>query len=165
MRLLLLVVCAALVGCGQSGQEFATSADDEKPVESGPKDPLPPDLRTRKTGDDWPAFLGPTGDSVSREKGILKNWPKGGPPQVWQQPLGIGYAMPTISRGRLFVFDRIRNRCRLRCWNAETGASIWSFEYDTDYRDKYGYNGGAPRLPPLEWEPRSPLCPRGGGPR
>jgi outer membrane protein assembly factor BamB len=140
MRLLRLVLCVMVAGCGQSG-ELATSA------ETGAKE-LPADLWTRKTGDDWPAFLGPTGDSVSREKGILKDWPKGGPRVVWQQPLGIGYSMPTVSRGRLFVFDRIRNRCRLRCWNAETGASIWSFEYDTDYRDKYNYNGG-PRCSPV----------------
>jgi outer membrane protein assembly factor BamB len=142
MRLLRFVVCATLLGCGHAEREFATSAD------AGPKELLPPDLRTRTTGDDWPAFLGPTGDSVSREKGILKAWPKGGPRVVWQQPLGIGYSMPTISRGRLFVFDRIRNRCRLRCWNAETGASIWAFEYDTTYRDQYGYNGG-PRCSPV----------------
>ena len=140
MRSLRLVLCALLAGCGQSG-ELATSAG------AGAKE-LPPDLWTRKTGDDWPAFLGPTGDSVSREKGILKEWPKGGPRIVWQQPLGIGYSMPTVSRGRLFVFDRIRNRCRLRCWNAETGESIWEFEYPTDYRDKYDYNGG-PRCSPV----------------
>ena len=137
MRLLRLVACATLMGCGHA-----------ETVETGPKEPLPPDLRTRTTGDDWPAFLGPTGDSVSREKGILKAWPKGGPRVVWQQPLGVGYSMPTTSRGRLFVFDRIRNRCRLRCWNAETGASIWAFEYDTAYRDQYGYNGG-PRCSPI----------------
>ena len=149
MRMPRLVLCAVLIGCGCSEREIATRADDgEKAVEVGPKDPLPPDLRTRKTGDDWPAFLGPTGDSVSREKGILTVWPKGGPRVVWQQPLGIGYAMPTISRGRLFLFDRIRNRCRLRCWNAETAASIWTFEYNTTYRDQYNYNGG-PRCCPV----------------
>ena len=141
MLLLRLVLCAMLVGCGHSERELATSA------EGGAKE-LPADLWTRKTGDDWPAFLGPTGDSVSREKGILKEWPKAGPRIVWQQPLGIGYSMPTVSRGRLFVFDRIRNRCRLRCWNAETGASIWEFEYETNYRDKYNYNGG-PRCSPI----------------
>ena len=141
MRLLRLVLCATLVGCGHSERELATSA------EGGAKE-LPADLWTRKVGDDWPAFLGPTGDGVSREKGVPKMWPKGGPRVVWQQPLGIGYSMPTVSRGRLFVFDRIRNRCRLRCWNAETGASIWAFEYDTTYRDQYNYNGG-PRCSPV----------------
>ena len=63
------------------------------PSEQGKKDEtLPPDLRTRKTGSDWPHFLGPTGDSVSTEKGILSPWPKEGPRIVWQKKLGIGYA-------------------------------------------------------------------------
>src|SRR5262245_24540836 len=46
---------------------------------------LPKDLRTRQTGDDWPTFLGPTGDSKSSEKGILTQWPKAGPRIVWQR--------------------------------------------------------------------------------
>ena len=33
---------------------------------------LPTNLGTRKTGVDWPSFLGPTGDGKSPEKGILK---------------------------------------------------------------------------------------------
>ena len=38
----------------------------------------PPDLWTRKAGGDWPRFLGPTGDGVSPETGILTTWPKEG---------------------------------------------------------------------------------------
>src|SRR5262249_52541394 len=57
-------------------------------------------------------------------------------------------SMPTISRGRLFLFDRIRNRCRLRCWKAETAEALWTFEYTTNYRDMYNYNGG-PRCSPV----------------
>src|SRR5258708_32441689 len=53
---------------------------DEEMVKSGPDAPLPPDLGTRKAGSDWPQFLGPTGDSVSTEKGIVTPWPKDGPP-------------------------------------------------------------------------------------
>src|SRR3954470_19688153 len=97
---------AALAGCGKAG--LAETAADEKPVDAGPKESLPPDLRTRKTGDDWPGFLGPNGDSTSREQGILTKWPAAGPPLVWQRPVGSGYAMPSISRGRLFLFDRSR---------------------------------------------------------
>jgi hypothetical protein len=71
---------------------------------------LPPDLRTRLTGSDWPRFLGPTGDSVSTEKGIVSPWPKEGPRLVWHRRIGSGYGMPAISRGRLFLFDRVGGR-------------------------------------------------------
>jgi outer membrane protein assembly factor BamB len=107
-----------------------------------------PDLRTRKSGSDWPCFLGPTGDSVSSEKGILSPWPKQGLRIVWQKETGTGYSMPVISRGRLFLFDRHGDRARLTCLKSETGDFLWKFEYPTDYKDKYSYNNG-PRCSPV----------------
>jgi outer membrane protein assembly factor BamB len=56
--------------------------------------------------------------------------------------------MPTISRGRLFVFERVGNRARLRCCKSETGESLWSFDYPSFYQDLYGYSGG-PRCSPV----------------
>jgi outer membrane protein assembly factor BamB len=132
-RLSILVVLAGTsLGCGNSAGA----------------DRLPPDLRTRTTGSDWTCFLGPAGTSVSAEKGLLTPWPEHGPRIVWHKRLGSGYGMPTISRGRLFLFDRVGNRARLNCWKSETGEELWSFDYPTEYRDYYGYNNG-PRCCPV----------------
>ncbi|HND54128.1 MAG TPA: PQQ-like beta-propeller repeat protein [Pirellulaceae bacterium] len=109
---------------------------------------MPPDLGTRHLGEDWPQFLGPTADSRSSEKGILVNWPKEGPKIVWQKPAGEGYGIGTISRGRLFQFDRYGDIARLTCMKSETGEELWKFEYPTNYQDLYSYNGG-PRASPL----------------
>lgn len=106
------------------------------------------DLGTRSTGVDWPGFLGPDGDNTSPETGILTKWPKSGPPIVWQKKLGIGYGGPSISKGRLFLFDRHGDRARLTCMKSETGEELWRFEYPTDYRDYYNYNNG-PRATPV----------------
>jgi len=114
---------------------------------------MPPDLSTRKGGDDWPIFLGPTGDSKSRERGIITKWPRKGLPIVWQQRTGMGYGMPAISRGRLFQFDRTGKKARLACQKAETGEPLWNFEYDTSYEDLYGYDNG-PRCSPIVDEDR-----------
>lgn len=150
MRLLTCFVLLMTLGCARPSVEepvvetpVAVAADVAREDES-----LPPDLRTRKNGDDWPCFLGPTHDSVSREKGILAPWPAEGPRLVWERTIGIGYAMPSISRGRLFHFDRRGNRCTLHCWKAETAEPLWTFDYSTDYRDQYNYNGG-PRCCPV----------------
>lgn len=113
----------------------------------------PPDLRTRKTGNDWPRFLGPTGDSISSEKGLLSPWPKSGLRLVWHCDLGSGYAPPAISRGRLFHFDRFGDKARLTCRQSETGKELWHFEYPTDYDDYFGYDNG-PRCSPLVDEDR-----------
>src|SRR5438270_27049 len=142
--------CALLAGCGAPAVEKVGALVEERdePVKAGADDKAPPDLRTRKTGQDWPCFLGPTGDSVSTEKGILKPWPAAGPPLVWVKEIGIGYAMPSIARGRLYLFDRIRNRARLRCLKAENAETLWTWDYPTNYRDSFGYNGG-PRCCPV----------------
>ncbi len=107
-----------------------------------------PDLRTRKTGSDWPRFLGPTGDSKSSEKSIPIPWPKEGPSIVWHKKIAASYGAPTISRGRLFLFDRHGDKARLTCMKSETGDELWRFEYPTDYEDMYGYNNG-PRTCPV----------------
>jgi outer membrane protein assembly factor BamB len=114
---------------------------------------LPENLGTRKQGDDWPCFLGPQGTSVSTEKGIISPWPAAGPRLVWHKKLGTGYGMPSISRGRLFMFDRIDNSARLRCLKSETGEQLWKFEYPSLYKDYYGYSNG-PRCCPVVDENR-----------
>ncbi len=111
--------------------------------------PVPPTgLGTRKAGVDWPAFLGPQGNSVSPEKGLVVPWPPEGPRVVWEKRVASGYSMPTISRGRLFLFDRLRDDARLRALNAETGETLWTFEYPTAFEDSYGYSNG-PRCSPV----------------
>ena len=72
-----------------------------------------PDLRIRKTGSDWPGFLGPAGDGKSPENFFIDPWGISGPSLVWQTKIGESYGAPAISRGRLFVFDRYQNLARL----------------------------------------------------
>jgi outer membrane protein assembly factor BamB len=97
-------------------------------------------------GTDWPKFLGPTGNSVSSEKGIV--WPKDGPKILWHKEVGAGYGMPTIAKGKLYHFDRNGRNARLTCMNARTGESLWTYEYPSIYKDTFGYNDG-PRTSPL----------------
>src|SRR5436190_19352868 len=94
-------------------------------------------IAQKTPGSDWNRFLGPLGTSVSLEKGLISPWPKEGPKILWTRKLGIGYAMPSISRGKLYHFERVINTARLICCDADTGKELWTFEYPTTYRDKY----------------------------
>ena len=107
-----------------------------------------PDLRIRKTGSDWPSFLGPSGDGKSPENFSIDPWGISGPSLVWQTKIGESYGAPAISRGRLFIFDRHQNLARLSCMRSEKKELLWQFEYPTDYKDIYGYNNG-PRSCPV----------------
>ncbi|MDA7977216.1 MAG: PQQ-like beta-propeller repeat protein [Pirellulales bacterium] len=121
--------------------------------ESQAQDPPRGDLRTRKKGEDWKTFLGPTQDSKSVETGVISPWPQDGLNVRWTVDSGEGYGAPATSLGRLYHFDRIRNSARLRCLRAETGELLWEFTYACDYADRFGYSGG-PRCSPLIDEDR-----------
>ena len=100
-----------------------------------------------RAGNDWPRFLGPLGTGVSPETGIRTDWADG-LRVVWQLPVDEGYSAPTIADGRLFHFDRHGGQVRLTAFNPDSTAELWRFEYPTDYRDKFGYDGG-PRACPI----------------
>jgi outer membrane protein assembly factor BamB len=52
---------------------------------------------------DWPQWQGPGRDAVSKERGLLKEWPKDGPPLAWKATgLGGGDSAPSVAAGRLF---------------------------------------------------------------
>jgi outer membrane protein assembly factor BamB len=108
-----------------------------------------PVVTTPRTESDWPRFLGPSGTGVSPETGIRTDW-TGGLRIVWQLPVGQGYCAPTIADGRLFHFDREKGQARLRAFNPQTSAELWRFEYPTEFRDKYGYDGGARACPVVD---------------
>jgi outer membrane protein assembly factor BamB len=109
---------------------------------------LPPDLGTRPSGIDWPDFLGRERNSRSPETGVNADWTARPPRLVWQCPLGASYSAPSISRGRLFHFDRHGDAHRLSCRNSETGAELWTYELPADFEDMLGYNNG-PRATPV----------------
>src|SRR5262249_9762242 len=52
---------------------------------------------------DWPQWQGQDRTAVSKEKGLLKEWPKGGPKLLWSvKALGGGYSTPSVAAGRIF---------------------------------------------------------------
>ena len=61
-------------------------------------------------GPDWPDFHGPGRTNISPDKGLLREWPEGGPRKLWTySKCGRGYSGVTIAQGMIFTagdFDR-----------------------------------------------------------
>ena len=131
-----------------AGSTQAPAGSTQATTGSTQAEPVLKNLGTRKAGLDWPIFLGPTQDSKSPETGIITKWTAAKPRIVWTTELGTSYGAPTISRGRLFQFDRFENKARVYSLHAETGKPIWQYEYPTEYSDYFGYNNG-PRCSPV----------------
>lgn len=52
---------------------------------------------------DWPQWQGPDRTAVSKETGLLQQWPKDGPPLAWRiKGLGGGDSAPSVAAGRLY---------------------------------------------------------------
>jgi outer membrane protein assembly factor BamB len=84
-----------------------------------------PDVRT----EDWPQFRGPVRDGMSRETGLLRKWPAGGPKVLWTIPVGQGYAGAAIVAGRLYHndYDEKKGEWSVYARSMATGAVIWHF--------------------------------------
>ena len=78
--------------------------------------------------DDWPQWRGPQRDGISKEKGLLKEWPKEGPKLFWQRKdLGSGYSTPSIVGDRVFLLSNqgIENES-VQVLSVKDGKDIWS---------------------------------------
>lgn len=54
-------------------------------------------------GEDWPQWQGPDRNAISRETGLLKEWPKEGPTLAWKvTELGGGDSAPAIAAGKIY---------------------------------------------------------------
>lgn len=80
---------------------------------------------------DWPRYLGPTGDSKSPQKNLLREWPTEGPEVLWKVPVGIGYGGPVVQDGKVYLLDRDAEKEVeiMRCMSLKTGEEIWSYTY------------------------------------
>src|SRR5471030_2409727 len=54
--------------------------------------------------DDWPQFRGADRSGISKEKGLLPAWPKGGPKLVWTfKQAGMGHSSFAVVKGVVYT--------------------------------------------------------------
>ena len=99
-------------------------------------------------GDSWPRFLGPHGNNICDETGLLEKWPTNGLKLLWQKEIGSGYSAPSIIGGRLVLHHRVNEKESVECFQAANGESLWQYGYHSGFMDPFGYNNG-PRCTPL----------------
>src|SRR5687768_17214632 len=78
---------------------------------------------------DWPQWRGPNRDGISAEKGLLKSWPKDGPPLLWQaKGLGHGYSSVVVSEGKIFTMGGVRGGESLIAVSEMDGSPLWTLK-------------------------------------
>ena len=80
----------------------------------------------RSQAEDWPGWRGRDRTDVSRETGLLKSWPEGGPARVWlSKKCGVGYSGFAVVGDNAYTMGGYANDERLICLDAQTGEIRW----------------------------------------
>ena len=96
--------------------------------------------------DDWPQWRGPRRDGVSDERGLLKDWPSGGPPLAWKASgAGEGYSSFATSGGRLYTLGARGGTEYVIAYDAATGKRLWETAHGQRFSND---RGDGPRATP-----------------
>ena len=96
--------------------------------------------------EDWPQFHGPRRDNISRETGLLKKWPAGGPELLWKTDgIGHGWSTVSIAEGRIFTAGDIDERTVLTALDME-GREVWKQDNGPAYEGQFLGARGTPTV-------------------
>jgi outer membrane protein assembly factor BamB len=99
---------------------------------------------------DWPQWRGPKRDGVSDEKGLLTQWPEGGPKLAWKYTeAGLGFSSFAIREGKLYTLGtKGKDEIVLVLDASKGGPPLWTAKIGSIFT--YGENvwGDGPRSTP-----------------
>jgi outer membrane protein assembly factor BamB len=76
---------------------------------------------------DWPQWQGPDRTRISKESGLLKEWPAGGPRLIWTaNGLGSGYGSMAVAGDRVFLQGARGQNSFVIALNRADGREVWS---------------------------------------
>ncbi len=77
---------------------------------------------------DWPQWRGPERNGISKESGLLKQWPAGGPKLLWQvNDIGDGYSTPSVAGNRIYLMSNrgLENEF-VQALSTKDGKPVWT---------------------------------------
>ena len=95
--------------------------------------------------EDWPKWLGPRGDNISKEK-IADEWPAGGPKRLWEAEVGEGYASPVAVAGKVYLFTQEGDQEVLTCFDATSGQVAWKQGHALPQKPQYPGTRATPTI-------------------
>lgn len=88
---------------------------------------------------DWPQWRGPQRDGISRETGLLKTWPEGGPQKVWLcREVGLGYSGMAVVGDTLYTMGALGETEHLFAVNVKDGSLKWSADIGPKLTNGWG---------------------------
>ncbi len=76
---------------------------------------------------DWPQWRGADRNDISKETGLLKEWPASGPELKWEvKDLGAGFSGISVVKGSIYTMGDVDGACQLMAFAEDTGKKLWS---------------------------------------
>ena len=88
---------------------------------------------------DWPQWRGPNRDGISKETGLLKQWPTEGPPLAWKVAgAGRGFSSLSVANNRLFTMGLRGDKEYVMAFEQSTGKEAWATPLGSGFRNDRG---------------------------
>lgn len=101
------------------------------------------------SANDWPQWQGPDRNAISKETGLLQEWPKDGPPPAWRIPgLGGGDSAPSIADGRIFVMGTDGDEEVVWALSEKNGSDLWMRSLGPKFRQRMPQSQEGPACTP-----------------
>ncbi len=134
--------------------ETAVREQDPAPQPTTPSAPV--DLSDTETPY-WPRFHGPTGDNLSTDTGLMKQWPDEGPPLDWTaEGIGNGYSSVTLAHGLIFTAGNLDGKTMISAIDLD-GQLRWQVENGEAWATAYPGTRGTPTIDGDRLYHQSPL--------
>lgn len=83
-------------------------------------------LNAQSSSVDWPQWRGPDRNGISKETGLLSQWPRSGPPVAWSAAmLGAGYGTISVQGDRVYVQGMRNRQSVVSTLNRADGKLVW----------------------------------------
>jgi outer membrane protein assembly factor BamB len=95
----------------------------------------------------WTNYRGARRDG-KYDQPVSTSWPSNGPPVLWKQPVGIGYASFAVADGKAFTLEQRRRQEVVAAYDVATGRELWTQGWSAEFTDS---TGDGPRSTPT-WD-------------
>ena len=94
----------------------------------------------------WTDYRGPLRNGIYDQAPLRLDWPPEGPPELWRQQVGGGYASMVIADSLVYTIEQRRNREVVAAYALEDGRQVWEHAWNSRFSESMG--GDGPRATP-----------------
>ncbi len=94
----------------------------------------------------WTEYRGPGRAGIYDQTKVNLAWPADGPPELWRQQVGGGYASMVVADSLVFTIEQRRGREVVAAYGLENGRQFWEHSWSSRFSESMG--GDGPRATP-----------------